>query len=273
MTRIRSLAGLLGAGALVLSLATGAPASPAAAATSSCTVAYSVVNSWPGGFQGGITITNNAAPITSWTLAFTFPGAQQVGGGWGGTFTQAGQYVSVTSESWDGALATGGSTTIGFTGTVGATNAVPSYFTVNGYACNGAAQVPSVNITSPAAGASVTPGTTVPVTANASEPTASISKVEFFATSTLPGTPATPVLIGTATASPYTVSWTSAPAGYYVTDRGGVRQLRRRCYLRAGGAQRGARDQHRAAVARVRQRAGQRQRPAGGAARRRPVRH
>ena len=215
MTRIRSLAGLLGAGALVLSLATGAPASPAAAATSSCTVAYSVVNSWPGGFQGGITITNNAAPITSWTLAFTFPGAQQVGGGWGGTFTQAGQYVSVTSESWDGALATGGSTTIGFTGTVGATNAVPSYFTVNGYACNGAAQVPSVNITSPAAGASVTPGTTVPVTANASEPTASISKVEFFATSTLPGTPATPVLIGTATASPYTVSWTSAPAGYY----------------------------------------------------------
>ena len=215
MLKIRVLTGLLGAAALVLGLATASPAAPAAAATSSCTVAYSVVNSWPGGFQGGITITNNAAPITSWTLAFTCPNAQQVSGGWGGTFTQTGQYVSVTSESWDGALATGGSTTIGFTGTVGATNAVPSYFTINGLACNGAAQVPSVNITSPASGASVTPGSSVPITASASEPTASISKVEFFATSTAPGTSTTPVLIGTATASPYTVSWASAPAGYY----------------------------------------------------------
>src|SRR6185437_9735358 len=215
--RIRALAGVLSAGALALGLATAAPAAAAtaapshaapaaAAATSSCTVAYSVVNSWPGGFQGGITITNNAAPITAWTLGFTFQGAQQVSGGWGGTFTQSGQSVTVTSESWDGALATGGSTTIGFTGTVGAANAVPAYFTINGLACNGAAQVPSVSITSPATGASVTPGTTVPVTASASEPTASITKVEFLAASTQPGTSATPVLIGTATASPYTVS-------------------------------------------------------------------
>src|ERR1700728_3286057 len=120
---------------------------PAAAATSTCTVAYSVTNSWPGGFQAGITITNNGAAITSWALAFTFPDDQQVSGGWDGTYTQSGQYLTVTSESWNGALATGGAVTIGFTGTVGSTNAVPSYFTVNGYACNGAAQVPSVNIT------------------------------------------------------------------------------------------------------------------------------
>jgi endoglucanase len=211
---VRALASLLGAAALVLGAAAAVPGS-AAAATSTCTVSYSIVNSWPSGFQAGITITNNGAPITSWTLAYTFPNAQQVSGGWNGTFTQSGQFVTVANASWNGALATGGSASIGFTGTVGATNAVPTYFTVNGFACNGAAQLPSVNITSPSAGQSITPGTTAAITANASEPTASITKVEFFAASTLPGTSKTPVLIGTATASPYTVNWATVPAGYY----------------------------------------------------------
>jgi endoglucanase len=206
---------VLGAGALVAGALAAVAVPQAASAASSCTVAYSVVNSWPGGFQAGITITNNGAALTSWALAFTFPDDQQVSGGWDGTYTQSGQYLTVTSESWNGALATGGAVTIGFTGTVGSTNVVPSYFTVNGYACNGAAQVPSVNITSPASGAGFAPGASVPVTASASEPTASISKVEFFEASTLPGTAQAPVLIGTATASPYTVSWASVPAGYY----------------------------------------------------------
>jgi endoglucanase len=206
---------VLGACALVAGALAAVAVPQAASAASSCTVAYSVVNSWPGGFQAGITITNNGAALTSWALAFTFPNDQQVSGGWDGSYTQSGQYLTVTSESWNGALATGGAVTIGFTGTVGSTNAVPSYFTVNGYACNGAAQVPSVNITSPASGAGFAPGASVPITASASEPTASISKVEFFEASTLPGTSPAPVLIGTATASPYTVSWASVPAGYY----------------------------------------------------------
>jgi hypothetical protein len=46
---------------------------PARAATSQCTVSYSLTNSWPGGFQAGITITNNGAALTSWSLAFMFP--------------------------------------------------------------------------------------------------------------------------------------------------------------------------------------------------------
>src|SRR6266851_2624819 len=195
--------------------ALAAVAAPPASAASTCTVAYSVVNNWPGGFQVGITVTNNGAPITSWTLAFTFPNAQQISGGWSGTYTQSGQYVTVASMSYNGALGTGGSVSLGFTGTVGSVNAVPSYFTVNGYACNGAPQVPSVNITSPASGSGLTPGSNASITANASEPTASISKVEFFEASTLPGTSHTPVLIGTATASPYAVTWPSVPAGYY----------------------------------------------------------
>jgi hypothetical protein len=212
--RARGAGIVLAAGALSLSGALAGPA-PAGAATSQCTVAYAVVNSWPGGFQAGITITNNGPAISSWTLAFNFPNAQQISGGWSASYTQNGQAVTAASLSYNGALATGASTTMGFTGTVGAADAVPSYFTVNGYACNGAAQLPSVQITSPAAGGSYAPGANIPVTASASEPTASISKVEFFAASTLPGTPATPVLVGTATASPYTVTWSNVTAGDY----------------------------------------------------------
>jgi len=206
--------------ALTLALATAAVSgglAPAAAAqaASSCTVAYSVVNSWPGGFQAGITITNDGAAITSWALAFTFPDDQVVSNGWDATYTQNGQDLTVTSESWNGALATGASTTIGFTGTVGSTDSVPTYFTVNGFACNGATQVPSVELTSPSAGATYTPGSGVTIAATASEPTASITKVEFLEESVLPGASATPVVLGTATASPYSFSWADVPAGYY----------------------------------------------------------
>ena len=204
-----SLAAAAGSGT-----AAALPQAPASAATSACTVAYSVVNNWPGGFQASIAITNNSSPITSWTLGFTFPNDQAVSNGWGGTFTQTGQNMTVASASYDGALGTGGSTTIGFVGTVGATNAVPTYFTINGFACNGAPQVPSVSVSSPQPGQPVTPGASLAITASASEPTAAITKVEFFESSVLPGSSGA-TLLGTATASPYTVTWPSVPAGYY----------------------------------------------------------
>jgi endoglucanase len=190
-----------------LGLAAASSAAPARAATSACTVAYSVTSSWQGGFQGGITITNNGSAITSWTLDYAFPSNDQViTGGWGGSYAQNGRSVSVTSESYDGALATGASTTIGFIANVGPANSAPAYFSVNGYACNGAAQVPDVKITSPADYADYTPGQNVTIDAPAVEPTATISKVQFFANGTL---------IGTVTSSPYDFTWAAVPAGYY----------------------------------------------------------
>jgi len=130
----RPLARLLGACALAAG-ALAAVAAPPASAASTCTVAYSVVNNWPGGFQVGITVTNNGAPITSWTLAFTFPNAQQISGGWSGTYTQSGQYVTVASMSYNGALSPGASTSFGFQGTWTASDAAPASFTLNGTTC------------------------------------------------------------------------------------------------------------------------------------------
>ena len=153
----------------VLALIGTAVSAPAAgAATSTCTVAYSIGNTWGGGFQGGITITNNGPAISSWTLAFTFPDHQQITSGWNGTFSQNGQVVQVASENYNGALATGASANVGFVANVGAVNDAPGYFTVNGLACNGAAQLPFVALTSPAAGQGYTPGADVTVAATAS---------------------------------------------------------------------------------------------------------
>ena len=189
----------------------------ARAATSMCTVSYSLTNSWPGGFQAGISITNNGPALTSWALAFTFPNDQTVSNGWSATFTQNGQDVTAASESYNGALATGASVSIGFVGAVGPVDSSPTYFTVNGYACNGATQVPSVELTSPSANSGYAPGASIAIDATASEPTASITKVEILEKSALPsGAPANPTVLATETASPYNFTWADVGAGDYI---------------------------------------------------------
>ena len=65
---------------------------------------------------------------------------------------------------------------------------------------------PTVSLTSPASGATFTAPATVNLTATASDPENQLSRVEFYQGSTL---------IATDTASPYTATWSSAPAGTY----------------------------------------------------------
>jgi len=100
------------------------PSSPPPA-TLSC--AYSVANSWSGGFQAQVVISNAGSGATSsWTASWTFPGGQQVASGWSGVFTQSGAKVTVTSEPYNGSIAPGSSVTIGFT----ANGTAPSSLTV-----------------------------------------------------------------------------------------------------------------------------------------------
>ncbi|GIF05572.1 cellulose binding domain-containing protein [Actinoplanes siamensis] len=105
-------------------------ASPSASPSTSggCSAAYKVTGSWSGGFQGEVTVTNNGATATTgWTVKWTFTGGQTVSQAWGGTATQSGTAVTVTNASYNGALASGASTTFGFLGgTTGTTNPVPS---------------------------------------------------------------------------------------------------------------------------------------------------
>jgi len=65
---------------------------------------------------------------------------------------------------------------------------------------------PTVSITAPATGATFNAPASVTVTANAADSDGTVQKVDFYAGATL---------IGTATASPYTIQWTNVAAGAY----------------------------------------------------------
>jgi cellulose 1,4-beta-cellobiosidase len=190
------------------SLGLGAVAAMPASAAPVCQVAYTVANDWGTGFTTGITITNNGPAISSWTLGYSYSGNQTLSSGWSGNWSQSGKNVTVTNVSWNGALATGASANFGANFNYTGTNTAPTTFTLNGNTCNGSSGGSgiSVSLTSPASGASFTAPATIPLAATASESGATISKVEFFNGTTL---------LSTATASPYTFSWTSVPAGTY----------------------------------------------------------
>ncbi len=65
---------------------------------------------------------------------------------------------------------------------------------------------PTVSVTSPTSGASFTAPANIAITANASDSDGTISRVDFYQGATL---------IGTTTASPYTINWNNVAAGGY----------------------------------------------------------
>lgn len=88
-----------------------------------CSATFRAVNSWPGGFQGEVTVRAGNAPISGWTVNWTWPGSQTITQLWGGVRSGSGASVTVRNESWNGSVAAGASTTFGFTG--GGSSATP----------------------------------------------------------------------------------------------------------------------------------------------------
>jgi hypothetical protein len=71
---------------------------------------------------------------------------------------------------------------------------------------SGTNQAPSVSISSPASGSSFTAPANIPIQAAASDSDGRVTRVEFYRGTTL---------IGSDSTSPYSVTWSSAPAGTY----------------------------------------------------------
>ena len=114
----------------------GTPSPTGSAAPVSCRAVYSLTNSWQGGFQGQIVLTNTGtAAISPWKLTWTFPGDQKIGSMWTASFTQSGENVTAVNQSYNATIAPAGSVTIGFTGTFTSSDAAPTAFAVNGTAC------------------------------------------------------------------------------------------------------------------------------------------
>jgi cellulase/cellobiase CelA1 len=98
---------------------------------------YSLTNSWPGGFQAQVVLTNTGtSAIAPWSLTWTFPGDEQISSMWTASYTQSGEHVTATNESYNATIAPSASVTIGFTGTYTSSDASPTSFSVNGTACS-----------------------------------------------------------------------------------------------------------------------------------------
>jgi len=153
-SRVRGVAALVSTVLLAASLvALWAGSAPAAGA---CGVGYTL-NQWTGGFTAQVHLTNNGAAVSSWTLSWSFGGDQKVTSAWNATVVQSGAVVTATGESYNGALASGGSTDFGFQGTNSGTNAVPTDFAFNGVSCSGDS-TPTPTPTSPTPTTSAPPG-------------------------------------------------------------------------------------------------------------------
>lgn len=102
----------------------GSPPPPPPPAT--CSGTYSVTNSWSGGFQGQVVLTNTGTTaLSTWNLSWTFPGSQMITNEWNGVETQTGANVSINNAAYNGQVAPGGTVTIGFTAN-GASTPAPS---------------------------------------------------------------------------------------------------------------------------------------------------
>ncbi|MEV5279424.1 glycoside hydrolase family 6 protein [Streptomyces sp. NPDC052811] len=113
-----------------------ATSADAAATATPCTVDYKVQNQWGTGFTAAVTVTNNAVAKSSWAVKWSYAGDQQVTSGWSANVSQSGTAVTAANESYNGALATGGSVTFGFNASYSGTNAIPGTFTLDGVTCN-----------------------------------------------------------------------------------------------------------------------------------------
>jgi cellulose 1,4-beta-cellobiosidase len=101
----------------------------------SCKVSYQA-SSWNTGLSANVKVTNTGtSALNGWTLKFTFANGQTVTQGWSANWTQSGSTVTATNAPWNGSLAAGGTTDIGFNASHSGTNTAPTSFTLNGVTC------------------------------------------------------------------------------------------------------------------------------------------
>ncbi|MEN3539153.1 cellulose binding domain-containing protein, partial [Microbispora sp. ZYX-F-249] len=79
-----------------------------------CSATIRTVNSWPGGFQSEVTVKAGAA-LNGWTVNWTWPGGQSISSLWNGTQSGSGSSVTVRNAPYNGSVASGATTTFGFT--------------------------------------------------------------------------------------------------------------------------------------------------------------
>ncbi|MEV4512759.1 cellulose binding domain-containing protein [Dactylosporangium sp. NPDC049525] len=111
----------------------------ASAAASGCRVAYTVTNSWQGGFGANVDVTNLGDPINGWALTWAFPAGQTVTQAWNATVTTSGGQTRATDAGYNAPIGTGATVSFGFNASWSGSNPAPTSFALNGVTCTGAA--------------------------------------------------------------------------------------------------------------------------------------
>lgn len=75
------------------------------------------------------------APVSGWTVTWSFPDGQRVTQAWNAQVTQTGPAVAAADAGWNKTIPAGGTAEFGFTGTSGATNGKPAVLSLNGQPC------------------------------------------------------------------------------------------------------------------------------------------
>jgi aryl-phospho-beta-D-glucosidase BglC (GH1 family) len=131
------------AGAAVTALTATLLGAVGAQAAQGCEVDYNVSGEWPGGFNANVEVTNLGDPIDGWALEWTWPDGQRVTKTWNAKHKTTAETVKVESVGYNAEIATGGSTSFGFTGSWSGANTDPTEFRLNGRLCGGSAEEPT----------------------------------------------------------------------------------------------------------------------------------
>ena len=91
-----------------------------------CSATYTQINSWPGGFQGEVTVRAGNAALNGWTVTLPFSNGQTVTQVWNGVASGTSSPVTVRNASYNGSVGANGSTTFGFLGTWNGSNSAPA---------------------------------------------------------------------------------------------------------------------------------------------------
>jgi hypothetical protein len=219
---------IVAAGGLLLAGMVTLVMTPAGAATTGCRATYTVPSQWPAGFTANVAVTNLGDPVSHWVVTFDFAAGQQVTQGWNATWSQSGAHVSAANPGWGGPLGTGSTVNIGFNGSWTGSNPIPTAVFLDGTLCTGTVsspsaspsgtasvspsasssgtdQPPAVRVTSPIAGRIYGEPGTLQLSANASDPDGTITKVEFY---TGDSTGSLYTQVATVTTAPYSFTLT-----------------------------------------------------------------
>ncbi|WP_203918933.1 glycoside hydrolase family 11 protein [Rugosimonospora africana] len=90
---------------------------PTGGGGSGCRATYSVANSWQGGFNASVTVTNaGSSTLNGWTVHLTLPSGQSIASLWNGVNSGTSGAVTVKNAAYNGTLGAGASTSFGYTG-------------------------------------------------------------------------------------------------------------------------------------------------------------